>query len=60
MKANGRKLHEYLEMTFDFTKIAKIKIKMDNYVEIMINEFQTKISKSGMALTPSRSNIFDK
>ena len=33
---------------------------MDDYVESMINDLQTKISNSDMALNPYGNNIFEK
>ena len=39
VKANRGKVHEYLGMTFDFTEKENTKIKMDNYVESMINDY---------------------
>ena len=58
VKSNIGKVHEYLGMTFDFTKKWKVKIKMDDYVERMVNEFPMKISKIDTALTPAGNNIF--
>ena len=46
-------------MTFDFTEKGKVKIKMDRYVEMIINEFTMKISRSDTALTPAGDNIFE-
>ena len=60
MKSNRGKLHEYLGITSDFTEKVKIKIKMDDYVEIMINKFPMKIYKSDTDLTPAGNNIFEK
>ena len=37
-----------------------VKINTNKYVEIIINEFLIKISKSGMALTLAGNNIFEK
>ena len=59
-KSNRGKVHEYPGVTFDFTEKSKVKIKMDNYVERMINELPIKISKSDTALTPYGNNIFEK
>ena len=47
-------------MAFDFTEKRKVKINMDDYVEIMINEFPMKISNSDTDLTTHRNNIFEK
>ena len=47
-------------MNFDLTEKSKMKINIDNYVERIINEFPTKISKCDAALTPVGNNIFEK
>ena len=57
MKANRGKVHYNLIMTYDFTEKVNIKINMDYYVEIMINEFPMKISRSDTALTSAGNNI---
>ena len=33
---------------------------MDNYVEMIINEFPIKVSNNDMSLTPDGNNIFEK
>ena len=37
--SNRDKVHEYLGMSFDLIEKARVKIKMDDYVKRMINEF---------------------
>ena len=54
------KVHKYLGVNFYFTEKGKIKIKIDNYVENMINELPTKISNSDTAWAPDGNNIFEK
>ena len=49
VKKNIGKLNEYLGMNLDFTEKGKVKIKIDNYVERIINELPTNISKSDTA-----------
>ena len=58
VKANRRKVHNYLGMNFDFTEEAKVKINMDDYVERMINYYPIKLNNNDMALTPSGNNFF--
>ena len=60
VKANRGKVHEYLGMTFDFTEKANTKIKMDNYVESMINDLSMETSKMYTDLTPAGNNIAEK
>ena len=38
VKENRGRVHKYLGMNLDFTEKGKVKINMDNYVEIMINK----------------------
>ena len=57
VKANKVKVHEYLEITFDFTEKVKVEIKMDDYFERMINDFSMKISKSGTDLTQEKCGV---
>ena len=47
-------------MKFYFTEKVKVRINMDNYVEIIIDWFPRKISKIGEALTQAGNNIFFK
>ena len=58
VKANRGKVHEYLGMTFDFTKKRKVKTNMDDYAEWMIIELPMIIIKIDTALTPDGNNIF--
>ena len=60
LKARRGKVHKYLGMTFDFTEKSKVKVKMDGYVQRMINNFLMKTSNSDTALTPDDNNIFEK
>ena len=43
VNTNRGKVHEYLGITFDFTEELKVKIKTDDYVERIINDFPMKI-----------------
>ena len=60
VKANRGKLHEYLGMNFYFIEKEKVKIYIYKYVERMINELPTKISKGDTDLSPSGNDIFEK
>ena len=57
VKFNRRRVRKYLGTTFDFTEKSDVKMKMDDYVEMNINNFPMKISNSDTALTPSGNNI---
>ena len=60
VKANRRKVHKYLGMTFDFTGKSRVKIYMYDYIERMVNGYPTKIFKSDTALTSSGNKLFEK
>ena len=47
-------------MKFCFTEKSKVEIKMDDYVEIMSNEFPMKTSKSYADLNKDKVNLFKK
>ena len=47
-------------MTFDFMEKSKVKIKMDDYIESMMNESPMRISNSDTYLNPAGSIIFEK
>ena len=47
-------------MTFNFTEKSKVKMKMVDYSEKIINESPTNISKIDTVLTPAGNNIFEK
>ena len=57
VNSNGGKVNKYIGMTFDFTEKSKVKIKMDNYFERIINDLRMKICKSDTDLTPYWNNI---
>lgn len=52
------KVHDYLGMTFDFSVKGKVKIKMDDYVEKMINSFPEKLKSTDIQSTPASNDLF--
>ena len=50
---------EYLGISFDFTEKSKVKINMDNYVEMVINDFPMKIINIDTSLTPTGGNFLN-
>ena len=58
VRANSGKLHKYLGMNFDI-KGKMVKIRMENYVERIINEFPMKISNNYTALILYGNNLFE-
>ena len=53
------KIHTYLGMTLDFTKKGKVKIRMDDYVTRMLNEFPRKFNEGETQETPAGGNLFE-
>ena len=47
--------HNYLGMTFDFSKENKVKVTMNTYVEEMLKEWEV----TGKASSPALSNLFE-
>ena len=53
VKATRGKVHKYLGMTLDFRKKGKLKIRMDDYIKRMLEEFPIKFEKGQIAVTPA-------
>ena len=53
------KVHEYLGMTIDFSKKGKVKIRMDDYVTRMLEEFPIKFGPDTKQETPAGNNLLD-
>eukprot|EP00957_Ditylum_brightwellii_P018377 1383697-Ditylum_brightwellii.AAC.1 len=51
------KVHNYLEMTQDFTKKGKVKISMVDYLKEFIEDFPEELS--GCVATPVADHLFD-
>ena len=60
VKSNRLEVLKYLGINFDLSDKEKVEIKMDAYVERIINNSPIKINKSDMALTSTGNNIFGK
>ena len=50
------KVHDYLGMTIDYSEDGKVKFKMDDYVEGILEEAPDEMA--GFAITPAASNLF--
>ena len=53
------KIHTYLGMTIDFSTKGKVKIRMDDYVKRMLDEFPTKFKEEDKQETPAAGNLFE-
>ena len=53
------KKHRYLGMLLDFSYPGKVKIRMDEYVEKMINEFPIKFGEDDKQETPAGNDLLD-
>ncbi|CAJ1929642.1 unnamed protein product [Cylindrotheca closterium] len=49
------KIHRYLGMTLDFLVKGKLKIRMDDYVKNMLEDFPFKFNKDSKQETPAES-----
>ena len=52
-------VHTYLGMTIDFSKKGKVKIRMDDYVERMLEEFPVKFNEDDKQETPAGANLLE-
>ena len=52
-------IHEYLGMTLEFSVKGKVKVRMDDYTENIIQAFSQKLKSTDMAITPAGDNIFE-
>ena len=53
------KKHVYLGMTLDFTRKGKVKIRMDDYVDRMLEEFPVKFKDDDNQETPAAANLME-
>lgn len=51
------KVHKYLGMTLDFRKKGKLKIRMDEYVQNMLEEFPIKFAEASKQATPAGNDL---
>ena len=54
---NRGKVHDYLGMTLDYSEAGRVKIRMDDYIERVINEAPDDMS--GTAVSPAANHLFD-
>ena len=58
VKANRGKIHDYLGMTFDWSKPGKVVIGMTDYVASMVDDFSVPFKPADTAPTPAADNLF--
>ena len=51
------KVHKYLGMTLDFRKKGKLKIRMNEYVQNMLDEFPVKFAEASKQATPAGNDL---
>ena len=51
--------HTYLGMTIDFSRKNKVKIRMDDYVTRMLDEFPVKFKPTDSQETPAAANLLE-
>ncbi|CAJ1959585.1 unnamed protein product [Cylindrotheca closterium] len=52
-------VHTYLGMTLDYSKKGKLKIRMDDYVQRMLDEFSVKFKEDDKQETPAGNNLLE-
>ncbi|CAJ1940182.1 unnamed protein product [Cylindrotheca closterium] len=53
------KIHRYLGMTLDFSVKEKLKIRMDDYVKNMLEDFPIKFNKDSKQETPAGNDLLE-
>ncbi|CAJ1968998.1 unnamed protein product [Cylindrotheca closterium] len=53
------KIHRYLGMTLDFSVKGKLKIRMDDYVKNMLEDFPVKFNKDSKQETPAGNDLLE-
>ncbi|CAJ1929296.1 unnamed protein product [Cylindrotheca closterium] len=53
------KIHRYLGMTLDFSVKRKLKIRMDDYVKNMLEDFPIKFNKDSKQETPAGNDLLE-
>merc|ERR1711935_576412 len=59
VKCTRGKVHTFLGMTLDFRTKGKFKIRMDDYMQRMLEEFPKEFKEEDIADTPPKSNLFE-
>ena len=60
VKVHRGKVHDYLGMTFDYSKKGKVIIDMIPYVEDMLDEFPKNFQANEVAATAAADSLFAK
>jgi len=53
------KVHTYLGMVFDFRTKGKFKIRMDDYIKRMLDDFNVKFKENDSQETPAGANLLE-
>ena len=59
VKITRGKVHEYLGMTFNFSRNKEVHIKMEDYIKRLLDDFPRQWRTSDVASTPAANNLFD-
>ena len=60
VKAHRGKVHDYLGMTFDWSKPGTVEVGMTDYVSNMLDDFSIHMKPEDTAPTPAAENLFAK
>jgi hypothetical protein len=58
VKATQGPVHDYLGMTFDFSRKGKVIVDLIDYITAMVNDFPTKLKPTDVAPTPAAEDLF--
>ena len=58
VKATRGKIHDYLGMTFDFSKEGKVIVDMSEYITNMVDDFPMDFKANDIAPTPATEDLF--
>jgi hypothetical protein len=60
VKATRGHVHDYLGMTFDFSKPGKVVVDMLDYMNAMVDDFSVKFKPEDIATSPAAEDLFAK
>ena len=60
VKATRGKVHEFLGVVYDFSEERILKLRMDEYVKRMLDDFSVKFSENDVVKTPGGNDLFER
>jgi len=59
VKATRGNIHDYLGMTFDFSKKGKVMVGMERYMSAMVDDFSGKLRPTDTKRSPAAEDLFE-